>query len=50
MDRGLDIPLVGGQNTMGKCIDPPIHGILTPYPWYEDPLTHGVLSTIPMVF
>jgi hypothetical protein len=29
---------------------PPIHGILTPYPWYEDPLTHGVLTHLLMVF
>jgi hypothetical protein len=23
-------------------IDPPTHGILTPYPWYFDPPTHGI--------
>ena len=30
--------------------DPPTHGILTPYPWYFDPPTHGISSPLSMVF
>ena len=31
-------------------IDPLTHGILTPYPWYIDPHTHGILTPLSMVF
>jgi hypothetical protein len=48
-----------------KIYDPPTHGILTPYPWYIEPLsmvfcppypwyfdppTHGILTPLPMVY
>jgi hypothetical protein len=26
--------------------DPLIHGILTPYPWYFDPPTHGISNPL----
>ena len=29
---------------------PPIHGIVTPYPWYFDTPTHGISIPISMVF
>jgi hypothetical protein len=29
---------------------PPIHGILTPYPWYIELSTNGILSTLSIVF
>jgi hypothetical protein len=46
---GFDIPWVESQNTMNrgskyiKYIEPLIHVIFNPYPWYIDPPTHGIL-------
>jgi hypothetical protein len=55
MCRGFDIPWVESQNTMDrgskyiKYIEPLIHVIFNPYPWYIDP-THGILTPLPMVY
>jgi hypothetical protein len=62
MGMGLHIPLVGGQNTIGKWVFigiltplpmvfwPPTHGILTASPWYFDPPTHGISTPYPWYF
>jgi hypothetical protein len=60
MGRGITMPCVGGRNTMDrgskyiKYIEPLIHVIFNPYPWYIDPLypwyfdppTHGIFTSL----
>ena len=29
---------------------PPTPGLLTAYPWYKDPFTHGILIPLPMAY
>ena len=29
-------------------VEPPTHGILTPFPWYFDPRTYGILNPLPI--
>jgi uncharacterized membrane protein len=55
MGRRANIPWIGVEYTMDKGFNilyvltlPMVYR--TPYTWYFDPFTHGIVTPLPMVF